>query len=102
MSAAAPEPDEQGQLESISAAQLLAEAWRDRRSGSLRLTRGQDETLIQVTDGAPTGVETNRPDDDFASALENAGPRISPREASSPSLPRLVEASGLKAMWPAL
>jgi tetratricopeptide (TPR) repeat protein len=73
MSAATQTPEAKGQLESISVPQLLAEAWRDRRSGSLRITRGDDETLIHVTDGAPTGAESNRSEDDLALTLEDAG-----------------------------
>jgi len=73
MSAATPTSDAKGQLESISVPQLLTEAWRDRRSGGLRIRRGEDETLIHVTEGTPIGAESNRSDDDFALKLEDAG-----------------------------
>ena len=73
MSAAAAAPDVEGQLESTSVPQLLAEAWQDRRSGTLRITRGASETLIHVTDGAPHAAESNRTDDGIALRLEEAG-----------------------------
>ncbi len=73
MTAAAQLPNRQGQLESTSAPQLLAEAWRDRRTGCLRISRAENETLIQVTDGSPTGAESNRSDDGFALTLADAG-----------------------------
>ncbi len=61
---------EQGSLESTSVPQLLAESWRDRRSGCLRLSRGQSERVIHIEDGAPTGLETSLGDDRFAELLE--------------------------------
>jgi tetratricopeptide (TPR) repeat protein len=64
---------ERGSLESISVPQLLAESWRDRRSGCLRLSRGKSERVIQIADGAPTGLETSLADDHFAEILEQTG-----------------------------
>ncbi len=65
-------PDE-GLLDKTSVAQLLAEAWAARRSGSLRLARGKQECWIQVVDGAPISVEARPESDRFARALEAAG-----------------------------
>ena len=62
---------EQGSLESTSVPQLLAESWRDRRSGCLRLSRGQSKRLIYIDDGAPTGLETSLAEDGFAQILED-------------------------------
>ena len=64
---------ETGSLDSISVAQLLAEAWRDRRSGCLRVSRGKSERLIQIEDGAPVGLEASLADDRFAQFLEDSG-----------------------------
>ena len=57
MSAAVDTVEAEGALENASAAQLLAEGWRNRRSGGLCLSRNQTQRIIQLTDGAPTGIE---------------------------------------------
>jgi len=67
-----PTPDE-GLLEKVGAAQLLAEAWRARRSGRLRLARGKSERLITVLDGSPVAVEMRGEADPLGRALESAG-----------------------------
>ncbi|MBW2500728.1 MAG: DnaJ domain-containing protein [Deltaproteobacteria bacterium] len=64
---------EEGALETIPVAQLLAEAWRDRRSGCLRLSHGQTERRIHVQDGAPVSAEAPLREDRLAEALHEAG-----------------------------
>lgn len=71
-------PDE-GLLDKVGVAQLLAEAWGKRRSGRLRIARGKNECWIQVVDGSPIAVETRGELDPLARALETAG-QIQPAE----------------------
>lgn len=71
----------EGILESISVPQLLAEAWRDRRSGTLRVAQGKSERLIVVVDGSPVGVEVSPGDDHFGQALQDAGELTGPDRA---------------------
>ena len=71
-------PDE-GLLDKVGVAQLLAEAWGARRSGRLRIARGKCECWIQLVDGSPVAVETQGEPDRFARALETAG-QIQPTE----------------------
>ncbi|MAG30803.1 MAG: hypothetical protein CL908_07935 [Deltaproteobacteria bacterium] len=68
-----PEAPDEGQLEKTSVPQLLALAWRDQRSGCLRLSHGQRERRILVEQGAPIAVESSRDDDRFAQFLEDTG-----------------------------
>jgi tetratricopeptide (TPR) repeat protein len=63
----------EGALDQTSVPLLLAEAWRDRRSGWLQLSRGQCERRIEVQDGSPTAIESSLEDDSFALALEDSG-----------------------------
>ena len=63
----------EGTLESISVPQLLAEIWRDQRTGRLRLSRGQREWSLQIEDGAPTALETAPAEDRLAQLLEDSG-----------------------------
>jgi tetratricopeptide (TPR) repeat protein len=63
----------EGALDQTSVPQLLAEAWRDRRSGWLRLARGNCERRIQVEDGSPIAIESSLEDDAFAHTLEDNG-----------------------------
>jgi TolA-binding protein len=72
MSAAATPIETEGSLESTSPVQLLAEAWRERRSGCLRITRNAVEVRIPFSEGAPTGIETTPEKDAFAQTLEAA------------------------------
>ncbi|MBY0400337.1 DnaJ domain-containing protein [Myxococcota bacterium] len=65
-------PDE-GPLDRIGVAQLLAAAWRARRSGRLRLARGKSERMILVHEGSPIGVESKNEPDALARALESTG-----------------------------
>lgn len=65
-------PDE-GPLEKVGVPQLLAEAWRARRSGRLRLARGRSERLITIHEGSPIAVETKGEPDALGKALENSG-----------------------------
>ncbi|MBK7947472.1 MAG: DnaJ domain-containing protein [Deltaproteobacteria bacterium] len=65
-------PDE-GPLEKVGVPQLLAEAWRRRRSGRLRLARGKSERLITVHAGSPISVESKGEPDALARALESTG-----------------------------
>jgi Flp pilus assembly protein TadD len=64
---------DEGTLESTSVPQLLAEAWRDKRSGWLRLAREKSERRIQVQSGAPIAIESNLAEDVFAHTLEDGG-----------------------------
>jgi len=72
--AAAPRatPDE-GLLDKVGTAQLLAEAWRARRTGQLRVAEGRRERSIVVVDGAPVAVEARGEPDGLAKALEGTG-----------------------------
>lgn len=72
----------EGILESVSVPQLLAEAWRDRRSGTLRVAQGKSERMIIVVDGAPVGVEVSAGDDHFGQALQDAGELTGPERAN--------------------
>ncbi len=63
----------EGTLDQTSVPRLLAEAWRDRRSGWLRLARGRCERRIQVQDGSPIAIESSLEDDVFAQTLEDDG-----------------------------
>ena len=65
-------PDE-GLLDKVGVAQLLAEAWGARRSGRLRVARGKTECWIQVAEGSPVSVETKGEADRFARSLESTG-----------------------------
>jgi tetratricopeptide (TPR) repeat protein len=65
-------PDE-GLLDKVGVAQLLAEAWAARRSGRLRVARGKTGCWIQVVEGSPVAVETKGEADRFARALESTG-----------------------------
>jgi hypothetical protein len=60
-----------GALDRTSVPLLLAEAWRERRSGWLRLSRGKSERRIQIMDGSPTAIESSLEEDDFARTLED-------------------------------
>lgn len=64
---------DEGALESTSVPQLLAEAWRDKRSGWLRLAREKSERRIQVQNGAPIAIQSNLAEDVFAHTLEDGG-----------------------------
>ena len=66
---------EAGSLDAVSVPQLLAQAWRDERTGVLDLTHGQRTRRIRVRKGAPLGVEADA-DDAFATFLSDTG-RIS-------------------------
>jgi tetratricopeptide (TPR) repeat protein len=65
-------PDE-GLLDKVSVPQLLAEAWRARRSGQLRLARGKIERLITFHEGSPIAVEAKGEPDALAKTLESTG-----------------------------
>ncbi len=64
---------EEGTLDRVPVAQLLAEAWRDRRSGTLRISRGKTQRCIDIQDGSPIAVESDSDQDGFALMLESAG-----------------------------
>ena len=61
---------ETGSLDAVCVPQLLAQAWRDERTGVLDLARGQRTRRIRVRRGAPISVEA---DDSFASFLSDTG-----------------------------
>ena len=62
-----------GELDAHAVARLLAEAWRDRRSGWLVLSQGDAERRIRIAEGAPVAVESAAGDDGLAVRLEEAG-----------------------------
>lgn len=62
--------ESEGTLNETSVPGLLANAWRDRRSGWLTLTSGNSERRIQLQDGSPVAIETGLDQDQFASALQ--------------------------------
>ncbi|MBJ22363.1 MAG: DnaJ domain-containing protein [bacterium] len=64
-------PDE-GSLESINVPLLLAQAWREQRSGQLQISHGKCERSLEVRRGAPVSVETGNAEDTFARSLEDA------------------------------
>lgn len=59
-------------LEHTSVPKLLAEAWRDRRSGQLILRRGETEYRLAFHDGSPTRLDADASEDRLASFLEDA------------------------------
>ncbi|CAN0364857.1 unnamed protein product, partial [Discosporangium mesarthrocarpum] len=65
-------PDEGG-LDAVSVPQILAQAWRDERTGVLQLTHGQRERHLLVRKGAPITISSPRGDDEFAAFLANTG-----------------------------
>ncbi len=85
-------PDE-GLLDKMNVAQLLAEAWAARRTGRLRLARGKSELWIQVVDGAPVSVEARPESDRFARALETAGQLRAPERLKLEQFARERECS---------
>lgn len=69
----------EGPLDAIGVPRLLAEAWRDRRSGRLQLAHGKQERQIDVRDGAPRAIAEPRGEDAFARFLEDTA-RIRPAD----------------------
>lgn len=65
-------PDE-GLLDASGTAGLLAEAWRVRRSGRLRVASGKRERLITLIDGSPVAVEARGEPEGLARLLETTG-----------------------------
>ena len=65
--------DREGLLGEITIPHLLAEAWRERHSGMLQVSRGQTERHIHVHDGSPVAVESSSAEDGFAVRLEAQG-----------------------------
>ncbi len=63
----------EGSLGTITIAHLLVEAWRNRQSGTLLLSRDKTERHIHVHNGSPVAVESNSEDDGFALVLESKG-----------------------------
>jgi tetratricopeptide (TPR) repeat protein len=63
----------EGPLGTITIAHLLAEAWRDRRSGTLQVSRDKTERHIHVHKGSPVAVESKADDEGFALMLERKG-----------------------------
>jgi len=77
-SKASPVSDE-GALDTSNVPELLAQAWRDQRTGCLQLSHGRMERRIDVRDGAPVGIEASRSEDTFARFLEDHR-KISPKD----------------------
>lgn len=78
---AAPSPDPspprtEGALGPVSVAELLADAWRESRSGTLQLAHGNQERRILVHEGSPFTAESSDREDDLARSLAESG-RIS-------------------------
>ncbi len=65
-------PDE-GSLDSVSVAQILAHCWRDERSGSLHLAHGKSERHIEIRNGSPISIDSGSGDDAFAAFLDETG-----------------------------
>lgn len=63
----------EGALGPTTIPSLLADAWRDRRSGMLQVSREKTERHIHVQDGSPIAVESIPSDEGFALMLETTG-----------------------------
>jgi tetratricopeptide (TPR) repeat protein len=63
-------PDE-GSLEAVSVPMLLAQAWRDERSGLLQLAHGKTERRLEIRQGEPVSIESGGVEDEFARFLED-------------------------------
>jgi len=63
-------PDE-GSLEAVNVPMLLAQAWRDERSGMLQLAHGKNERRLEIRRGSPVSIETGGSEDGFARFLED-------------------------------
>lgn len=73
---------EAGGLDAVSVPLLLAQAWRDRRTGRLELERdGQAALAVEFREGAPTAVATVRGEERFARFLEETGRLTGPQRA---------------------
>jgi len=65
-------PDEGG-LDAVSVPHILAQAWRDERTGVLQLAHGQRERHLLVRKGAPITISSPRGEDELAAFLANTG-----------------------------
>lgn len=65
--------DQEGTLERTSVPELLAHAWRDERSGCLRVAMGRADRSLQIRNGSPVAIEVRGEDDGFAQTLEDDG-----------------------------
>jgi len=63
-------PDE-GSLDVVNVPLLLAQAWRDERSGMLRLAHGKNHRRLEIRNGAPVSIESDQTEDTFARFLED-------------------------------
>ncbi len=63
----------EGSVDATRIPRLFAEAWRDRRSGWLHLSRGRTERRIRFLDGSPVTLESTPEESGFARSLEEAG-----------------------------
>jgi len=63
----------EGHLGVISVPQLLAEAWSDRRSGTLQLAHEAQSCRILVHEGSPFSAESTQGEDDLARCLAESG-----------------------------
>ena len=59
----------EGSLDAVNVPLLLAQAWRDQRSGILELRHGQNERSIDVFEGTPYGFASTGVQDRFAEFL---------------------------------
>lgn len=62
---------EEGGLDAVSVPRLLAQAWRDERSGLLEIRHGQSEHRLLVREGAPVQLDSPGVEDGFARFLED-------------------------------
>lgn len=76
-----PDAPDQGGLDAVAVPVLLAQAWRDRRSGVLQLAQGERVCEIDVRKGSPVGAEGRGGTDGFASFLERTGRLKAPERA---------------------
>lgn len=63
----------EGGLDAVSVPLILAQAWRNQRSGLLHLTEGPREHRIGVCNGLPVSIESDGREDRFARFLEDTG-----------------------------
>ena len=70
---AAPVSPPEGTLGVISVPRLLAEAWHERRSGTLQLAHAGHSCRILVHEGSPFSAESTQGEDDLARSLAESG-----------------------------
>ncbi len=66
------EAADEGSLEAVNVPELLAQAWRDERSGLLQLAHEKHERHLEIRRGAPVAIESGQVEDTFARFLEDS------------------------------